>query len=257
MLLDFTERNHLIDLLTHHFNNKELKILCARLGIDNDSIDGSSKETLVIDLLSYLENRSEIPQLIALLQKERPKLDWAVVQSTDNKATVLPAEDTTNLIVEATKPAKPSLFISYSHQDEPWKDLLVKYLKVLENQGLIVCWEDRRIQGGEDWAQQIEQAATQAQMAIFLISDDFLASEFIIQKEVPPFLKRRASGELIVFPIIIKECFWSLIDWLKPIQVRPKDGKPLAAFDETTRDNIIRDIVKEIYSLLAASSKKV
>jgi hypothetical protein len=84
--------------------------------------------------------------------------------------------------------------------------------------------------------------------------DDFLASKFIIQQEVPYFLRRREQGELIVFPIIIKDCFWDIIDWLKAIQVRPKDGKPLAEFEEAQRDKVIKEIVREIYSLLATSN---
>lgn len=144
-----------------------------------------------------------------------------------------------------------NIFISYSHRDKVWKNLLIKYFKVLENQGLIARWDDRHIQAGANWAQQIKQAAVQARMAIFLISDDFLASKFIIQQEVPYFLQRRENGELIVFPIIIKDCFWDIIDWLKAIQVRPKDGKPLAEFEEAQRDKVIKEIVREIYSLLA------
>ncbi len=87
-------------------------------------------------------------------------------------------------------------------------------------------------------------------MTILLISDDFLASKFI-QQEVPYFLQRRENGELIVFPIIIKDYFWDIIDWLKAIQVRPKDDKPLAEFEEAQRDKVIKEIVREVYSLLA------
>ncbi|NJO14334.1 MAG: TIR domain-containing protein [Thioploca sp.] len=112
-------------------------------------------------------------------------------------------------------------------------------------------WDDRQIRAGEDWAQQIEQAAAQARIAILLISDDFLASKFIMQQEVPYFLQRRQQGDLIVFPIIVTDCFWDIIDWLKVIQVRPKDGKPLAEFEEAQRDKVIKEMVREIYSLLA------
>ena len=250
MPLTLLERNQLIDLLTDHFNIKELKDLCNRLGIDSDRIDSSSKETLVSDLLFYLERRLQISTLIEIGKKQRPELNWPNLVTAEPKPS--PVTKTEEKNSSSSVPLRQNnIFISYSHRDEAWKDLLVKHLKVLENQGLVVRWDDRQIRAGADWAQQIEQAAAQARLAILLISDDFLASKFIMQREVPYFLQRRNQGDLIVFPIIITDCFWDIIDWLKVIQVRPKDGKPLAEFEEAQRDKVIKEIVREIYNLLA------
>jgi hypothetical protein len=250
MPLTLLERNQLIDLLTDHFNIKELKDLCNRLGIDSDRIDSSSKETLVSDLLFYLERRLQISTLIEIGKKQRPELNWPNLVTAEPKPS--PVTKTEEKNSSSSVPLRQNnIFISYSHRDETWKDLLVKHLKVLENQGLVASWDDRQIRAGDDWAQQIEQAAAQARLAILLISDDFLASKFIMQQEVPYFLQRRNQGDLIVFPIIITDCFWDIIDWLKVIQVRPKDGKPLAEFEEAQRDKVIKEMVREIYNLLA------
>jgi hypothetical protein len=43
------------------------------------------------------------------------------------------------------------IFISYSHKDKRWKDLLLRHLKVLALEGLCDSLEDRRIETGEDW----------------------------------------------------------------------------------------------------------
>ncbi|NIM12596.1 MAG: toll/interleukin-1 receptor domain-containing protein, partial [Candidatus Aminicenantes bacterium] len=37
------------------------------------------------------------------------------------------------------------IFISYSHQDEEWKDILVTQLKELEMQGVCRTWDDSQI----------------------------------------------------------------------------------------------------------------
>ncbi len=50
---------------------------------------------------------------------------------------------------------KPSVFISYSHKDEEWKDKLVDHLGVLQEEGLLKIWEDRQIEGGDDWFPEI------------------------------------------------------------------------------------------------------
>jgi hypothetical protein len=44
-----------------------------------------------------------------------------------------------------------SIFVSYSHLDERWKDRLVRHLKVLEPGGVLSVWDDRRIAVGADW----------------------------------------------------------------------------------------------------------
>jgi formylglycine-generating enzyme required for sulfatase activity len=122
----------------------------------------------------------------------------------------------------------PSIFISYSHADEEWKDRVVKQLRVLESEGHFDVWEDRQIAVGEDWYPEIEKALTNASVAILLISADFLTSRFIKGEEVPRLLKRRAEEELRVIPLILKPCAWKRISWLKGIQVHPKDGHPLS-----------------------------
>ena len=52
---------------------------------------------------------------------------------------------------------KPTVFISYSHKDEQWKDRLTSQLNVLAGEGILDTWADRRIETGEDWYQEIEQ----------------------------------------------------------------------------------------------------
>ncbi len=42
---------------------------------------------------------------------------------------------------------KPTVFISYGHKDEEWKDRFVTYLSVLYD---LEIWRDRRIAGGDN-----------------------------------------------------------------------------------------------------------
>lgn len=54
--------------------------------------------------------------------------------------------------------SKQTVFVSYSHKDERWKDRLVAQLGVLQKQGILELWDDRRIGAGQDWYQQIQQS---------------------------------------------------------------------------------------------------
>jgi hypothetical protein len=145
---------------------------------------------------------------------------------------------------------QPSIFISYSHKDEVWKDRLVGQLKVLELEGAISVWEDRQIETGSDWYGEIEQALNRASLAILLISSDFLTSNFIRSEEVPRLLERRGKEGMRLFPIIVRPCPWARVGWLSKIQVRPKNGKPLASMSDYEAEDTLANIAMEIEEML-------
>jgi TIR domain/NACHT domain len=144
---------------------------------------------------------------------------------------------------------QPSIFISYSHQDELWKDRLVQQLGVLEGEGLFTVWHDRKIGLGQDWFPEIERAIQAARVAILLVSSDFLTSGFIKQKEIPEFLRRRQEEGLMVVPVIVRPCAWKKVKWLADINARPTDGKPLTSLDwETELAQLVDDIDTHLQS---------
>ncbi|HWS99547.1 MAG TPA: TIR domain-containing protein [Pyrinomonadaceae bacterium] len=149
---------------------------------------------------------------------------------------------------------KPTVFISYSHKDEEWKDRLVTHLGVLQNEGLLDLWEDRRIAAGDEWYAEIEEAMNAASVAIMLVSANFLNSKFILTEEVPSLLQQRAEKGVRVFPVIIKPFAWETVGWLRRLQLRPKDGRPLSAGNENQIDTDLAAIATEIYLLLRSAT---
>ena len=140
------------------------------------------------------------------------------------------------------------VFVSYSHLDEAWKDRLVKQLSVLAEVGLDP-WDDRRIAAGDDWLPEIEQAIAECDVALLLISANFLTSPFILGKEIPRLLQRRLEDGIRVIPLILSPCQWQRIPWLSSIQGRPKDGKSLSGSSEHDVEVALSDLVGEIYDL--------
>jgi len=119
----------------------------------------------------------------------------------------------------------PIVFISYSHKDERWKDLLLPHIKMLEMAGYeTVIWDDRMIDFGTDWYEEILRAMNRATTAICLISADYLASEFVIKEEIPILLQRRREEGMLLIPVLIRDCHWDSVRWLRTIQMVPRDG---------------------------------
>ena len=141
------------------------------------------------------------------------------------------------------------IFISYSHKDEEWKNRLLKHLRVYENEGHFILWDDRKIESGNDWRVEIITALDQACVAIMLITADFLTSNFILNEEVPRALSRKINEGLRIIPIIIKPCPWESVGWLTSLQVTPRDGEPIMKGDEYAIEKKLADIACEIYEL--------
>ncbi|MBF0309462.1 MAG: toll/interleukin-1 receptor domain-containing protein [Magnetococcales bacterium] len=144
------------------------------------------------------------------------------------------------------------LFISYAHEDEAYKDELVKFLKVQARQKKIRLWTDRNIKVGEKWQPQIIKALQQSQMGILLISADFLASDFIQDEEVPQLLEQHRTGRTRLVPIIIRECNWEQAH-ISKYQVLPKDGNSVKSYTDPDRAwKEITDKIVEIADELAS-----
>ena len=146
---------------------------------------------------------------------------------------------------------RPNIFISYSHADEAWKDRLVRHLRVLKS---VAVWEDRQIAGGDEWFSEIQGALRRADIAVLLVSADFLTSEFIERHEVPALLQRRVSEGVRVMPLLVKPCAWEGIAWLAALQIRPTDARALSSGDENQVETDLAELTREIRDLVSAIS---
>jgi hypothetical protein len=122
-------------------------------------------------------------------------------------------------------------FISYAHEDAPMCRELHKRLKPVERATNVRFWVDHGIGAGEEWKDEILKALDAAQVALFLVSPDMMASEFIWDVELPRACKRAAKGEMIVIPVILELCIWQLpMDGycLPKLQAVPHLGAPIS-----------------------------
>lgn len=140
------------------------------------------------------------------------------------------------------------IFVSYAHTDESFKERLISHLTVLRRKNLVAAWHDRQIDGGADWRQEILTAMDDCSLALLLVSDAFLTSEFIQSQEMEHLWQRRLREEIRLAPIIVRPCAWELDDKLCVLQALPKDGRPVITFpqDNGERDQTWTDITRKI-----------
>ena len=85
-----------------------------------------------------------------------------------------------------------------------------------------------------------------ADVAILLISADFLASRFIRDVEVPTLLDREAHGKVRVWPLMVRPSAWQTVPWLANRVVYPRNAKSLASLPPAEVESELSAILDEM-----------
>nr|VFJ45814.1 MAG: internalin A [Candidatus Kentron sp. FW]VFJ46579.1 MAG: internalin A [Candidatus Kentron sp. FW] len=142
------------------------------------------------------------------------------------------------------------VFISYSRKDEQYLDELQTHLVPYLRSKAVMAWSDRDIAPGSKWLEKIEKVRARARVAVLLVSPNFLASDFIHDNELGPFLQKARAGDVTILWVQIRACAYtetSLRDY--QAVVSPPD-RPLAGMAEAERDEAWVRVCQEIKKAL-------
>jgi hypothetical protein len=153
---------------------------------------------------------------------------------------------------------RPKVFVSYSHKDKKALAELKPFLKPLERDGVLSAWDDTRISGGADWKQEVDLALEDAKVAVLLISQDFLAADFVVEKELPRILEREAGGQLTILPVFLSPSLVGDVGFADPrtsgrtkifltrFQGYGLPDKPLSKLTWSERQRIYSDLARRL-----------
>lgn len=135
------------------------------------------------------------------------------------------------------------VFISYAHEDEEYKDKLIKHLAILKRKNILKEWHDRKILAGQQFDNEISKQLLEADIILLMISVDFLNSDYCYEKEMQKALELNKANIARVIPIIVRKCDWKDSPFAN-LKVSPTDGKDLKGWkdEDEAYMNIINDI---------------
>jgi photosystem II stability/assembly factor-like uncharacterized protein len=128
------------------------------------------------------------------------------------------------------------VFVSYAREDRRWLDpdyrySLIPFLKESLRRHNVAFWFDKELQPGDEFKRHIETQIDQSQIALLIVSQSFLNSDFIEVREMPRIAERARLGQMIVVPVLVEPCDWSEYPFLADRQMVP--SSPLIDYTES------------------------
>jgi hypothetical protein len=157
--------------------------------------------------------------------------------------------------------AKPIIFVSYAHGDEPekpiegevqWLSFVMNFLRPAAKQGAVEVWVDQLVRGGEDWEFEIERRLRACDIFILLVSPRSMSSNYIVDKEIAIIRERQEHGERVHFyPLLLTPTPKIGLDLLRDTNLRPRDAKPFSDYTLHDRYAHMADAADEIACIAA------
>lgn len=109
-------------LVLQYFNASELQDMCFHLDIDFETLEGSGKSNKARELITHMQRRNRLSDLVTLGKKHRPQLDWPDVSSmmygADKQTAVSSSIFKKNLNYNPTV-AEPLVYHLFGQETDP------------------------------------------------------------------------------------------------------------------------------------------
>jgi hypothetical protein len=144
---------------------------------------------------------------------------------------------------------RDKIFVSYSHKDnkrlEEFKTMLAPAIR----DGRVDLWDDTRIEPTQEWKDEIKTSLASAKVAVLLVSQHFMASDFIAKEELPPLLDAAAAGGTKIFWIYLTPCLYQSTG-IGRYQAAHDISKPLSQLPAPKRAAAWADICGKLLKLV-------
>ncbi|HZF07416.1 MAG TPA: TIR domain-containing protein, partial [Thermoanaerobaculia bacterium] len=150
-------------------------------------------------------------------------------------------------------PDRPAVFVSYSHKDKKWLEDLRTMLAPKVREGVVDVWWDGEIKPSQQWRQEIDAALASAQVAVLLVSPNFLASNFIVNEELSYLFDAAQQRRVRLLWVLLAPCLYEQTP-LQHLQALHDLARPLNSLRGAARGNALKAIAQGIAEAAAGTT---
>jgi len=142
-------------------------------------------------------------------------------------------------------PARTGVFIAYCFPERKWFDRVHAAIKpVVGNEGIVV-WDERRLRGGGAWKAELADVAASRKVAMMIVSDLFLESEFVTRAKLPALLESEREKGLKVCWVLASHCLFELAG-LRELDAANGTSAALDGLGLEKRDAELQEIARAV-----------
>jgi hypothetical protein len=150
-----------------------------------------------------------------------------------------------------SNPTPIRVFVSCSRHDIAWLDRMRVQLMPLVRREVIELRDGTRIPPGADWRAEIERMLEAIDVAVCMVSADFLATDSIAGHELPLLLDHAAARGVSVLSLIVGPCMYSEHEGLSRYRPVNAPERPLRAMEHHEAEETLLRLAQ----VLATSSR--
>src|SRR6266850_188866 len=148
---------------------------------------------------------------------------------------------------------RDTVFISYSHKD---KKLFGEFKTILApaiRKGSLQLWDDKKIDPGAQWKEEIAVALSSTKVAVLLVSPNFLESDFIAKRELPPLLKAAQDEGVTIFWVCLSSCLYKETE-IANYQAAHDVSRPLDGLSKPDRQTVLTEISEKLLRIVRSDA---
>ena len=155
---------------------------------------------------------------------------------------------------ELVQPGLKRVFLCYCPQDLRAAERLQVHLAGCQHVHRLIVWDHARLPAGASWQAELAAALASAQVAVVLVSADFLATPLITTYQLPSLLEAAQTRGTRILSVILSPCLFeeSPLATFQPIN----PTRPLSLLSPSQRDAVWVSLVRVIVAGLTLSSSQ-
>jgi hypothetical protein len=107
-------------------------------------------------------------------------------------------------------PERTRIFIAYCFPEKRWLDRVQAAVASFAASETLIVWDERRIRAGAIWQTELPEVLASSKVAMMIVSDLFLQSDFITRVRLPARLERERENGLQICWVLASHCLFEL-----------------------------------------------